>query len=874
MFNSTEMTVMNIIDSLPNVNEKSTIDFKIAPYPKNKMADFISDVIAMLNSIEGYRKDKYIIIGIVDETKYAKGISIFDMPDDSHFQNLLDKIAPRPIVETGTVQVDSQTYGYIYIPKDNKERVYEVSENYGQGTAKEVKVGQSFIRMGSKTSVISNENRSYIKFQKTYIEPNIKNKALSRIVSTNNLSLEIAKSLLESDIDKRDVSWAEPEKNSFSVITGDYGSGKTYCLEIMYLRLLQSYNTEQSTIIPIWISNWDLQANDAFIRDILDLNIFKEIVFFYDELESKTQDNISRILEETKYLLLQHHSISFIFSSRNIPVLNDLSERKAVKLLTQKEICVILNLMDVNKVITPCMLERLDKEIQKTISRPFFTFLFGNLMKNHKITEFYSYKDMFIKKILLTNFIDRVFDREDKLLDDFISIAVRSIERQNGEFHLAEVDIQCNINDINRKGLLIYNEESKLYKFNLPIIAQWLASESLIRGKINTNCLIDTSQHLYRWLYPLIYTLYRLNNMDSLNSIFSPIIEKFPAIMGTIIKNGVEQELTIGARDVTVDKIKDVINLFKSNFSEKDFIFKFPINISLEYCEDTPSFEINEKTDTTLCSSRFPIISNKANGNYYAAYKTIINRIESILKNIYLIKTDMYAELIWQISCKNIDDSSLRNTPVVIKEIFEKNSNLNSNLKSLYEKMLEDGKDSIIPPWPFGDIPLNQSSGWVWDMFSEEKLLEKVVSIYKSAIHDYKYIVENCFDSFKNIFPTYQLIPFELKGILYQRDKSSHPSLYQYKLALPYNEQSRVSIEWGQDLNYILEKDSDHQKISKAIERNRSNTSHLLSYSRCQGYLDVFGFKPITTIVIEWLIDDFKKLGWLDSGFSSHLRSI
>lgn len=147
--------VINIIKKLPN--ENAGLDYKVLPYKKEKMADFIIDVIAMLNSDESYGSDKFIIFGITDN-KFKKGIIEELWYDDNHFQNLVDKINPRPEILTGNITYEKLIYGFVYISCNNKDRVYEVKFNYISEKSF-VSEGQAFIRKGSKNYTINSDER-------------------------------------------------------------------------------------------------------------------------------------------------------------------------------------------------------------------------------------------------------------------------------------------------------------------------------------------------------------------------------------------------------------------------------------------------------------------------------------------------------------------------------------------------------------------------------------------------------------------------------------------------------------------------------------------------------------------------------------------
>lgn len=152
--------IVEVIKKLPN--ECAWLDYKIQPYKKVKLSDYIKDVIAMLNSEEAYGKDKCIIFGITNN-RHRKGITNFC--DDSIFQELLNKITPRPEVSTGNKECGDVNYGYIFIPKENIERAYEVSQDYICEQTSILK-GQAFIRKGSSNFVLTSNEREKIILKK------------------------------------------------------------------------------------------------------------------------------------------------------------------------------------------------------------------------------------------------------------------------------------------------------------------------------------------------------------------------------------------------------------------------------------------------------------------------------------------------------------------------------------------------------------------------------------------------------------------------------------------------------------------------------------------------------------------------------------
>ncbi len=165
-----EYKILEILKTLPS--EGPGLDYKKMPYTKNKKSDFIKDVIAMLNAEAVMDEDKFIIFGI-DDSKSRVGIEAGEWHDDNEWQNLLEKIVPRPIdVRTGTVYFEEKLFGYIYISPLNDEWVYEAGETFLPERGEKVKEtntlfkGQALTRKGSTNAILFSKDRQRLMAKK------------------------------------------------------------------------------------------------------------------------------------------------------------------------------------------------------------------------------------------------------------------------------------------------------------------------------------------------------------------------------------------------------------------------------------------------------------------------------------------------------------------------------------------------------------------------------------------------------------------------------------------------------------------------------------------------------------------------------------
>lgn len=273
--------IYKILNELPD--ENSWLDYKEIPYEKNKRADFIIDLCGFLNSKESHGKDKFIIFGIRNKTKETFGIKSKPMQDDEYYQQLADIIQPRPSIETGTINFKIKNneilFGYIWIPKENNNRVYSIAKTYpeikrGQkeSISDEIKsivyASTSYIRKGSCNYPLSEYDRREI--YEMDRENSINITTMPPIYYNLNTSGENDKILKASIIFG---GWDEENENDKNVISNFIG--KPYEEWILLLRTMLK---DENNILEFKNNKWKIKDRDYSIKKYAPY-------FFKDELD-------------------------------------------------------------------------------------------------------------------------------------------------------------------------------------------------------------------------------------------------------------------------------------------------------------------------------------------------------------------------------------------------------------------------------------------------------------------------------------------------------------------------------------------------------------------------------------------------------------
>lgn len=258
--------------------ESNKLDYKSIEYDNESLSDFFKDIISFLNSDESYGENKYIIFGVSNGGDLI-GLKK-NMRDDNEYQNLVEKIRPRPEISSGQINIEGYEFGFIFIPgKNNKniERIYEMDDNYFLSEKKFVAEGQGFIRRGTKNCLITNSEREDI-YQKMLSSGTIKN---SDFIQIKNAKKNLDKKKYENK-KKQDVVEFECEKNnnSYSVLSGSCSfSFKLYIAStnMVYIRPDKNQSIGYEDGYTVWPPSKDINYYDKFGSD--DLKISKNESF-------------------------------------------------------------------------------------------------------------------------------------------------------------------------------------------------------------------------------------------------------------------------------------------------------------------------------------------------------------------------------------------------------------------------------------------------------------------------------------------------------------------------------------------------------------------------------------------------------------------
>ena len=276
--------LIKIVEELPP--ECSCLDYKVLPYENDKINELIKDLCAFLNSEEAYGKNKFIIIGISDK-KDLCGLTTVPMQDYRFYQQAADYIFPRPLIETGTfkhkIKGLEYEFGYIYISKDNLDRIYEISKDYfykkdknlyslEQALPKIAVASTTWIRRGSCKRILDEYTR-----RKIYETDNMKksfslNNKIGYVEVNKTLNSKVIKTALLFG------KWNEKNPNDKKII--EKFSDMTYDKFIEQFRLIAKAENDFAFKNGVWKINNRTKYIEYYALDFYkeDIDSFRSII--------------------------------------------------------------------------------------------------------------------------------------------------------------------------------------------------------------------------------------------------------------------------------------------------------------------------------------------------------------------------------------------------------------------------------------------------------------------------------------------------------------------------------------------------------------------------------------------------------------------
>lgn len=703
---------------------------------------------------------------------------------------------------------------------------------------------------------------------------------------------------------------AETISTGLHVILGDQGAGKTLAAERFIQQTARLALKDFSLPLPLFIRARDLTESLANYITRWSHGLWQPVVhgaiFVIDGLDELGITRANSLMEEIRVYVDANPNVTAIVTTRKLPDLHLPDDNMDVPQLDDQAIVDIMAKVAGHHVDTNTKFGW-PTSIREAVKRPLFAIILGVELS----------KDRNFAPVRPSELIDRVVrnalgdsvgaeQRTEELLQ---RLAVRSMDIGR-RVKLSEFGETLNDQNILSQSRLVTLEGSSL-DFALPIFREWYAARAIIEKSIVIDEIIASNDASERWLIPITIAVESVAE-DSAFQIMSTIVGADPGFAGLLLEEPAQRWQHSSSARPGLNSPIDYGEQIRNSMAKWDdglgdlFSIVGPSNesgglptlgVRLQNAYITTSWyrgtetlpPVIELPEAIRISGSFNFdwpeirqegIPDKNLWSWLITKRRLEASLSTAIKTYRLggDAEDAGRELIWTLSKYVKGQSDLDPKPIKVREIVDfVGAHPTAELfvggarfsqreieqcHRLLKELQDSGVDLLTDPWPTPDRP-SHHSGWVWDAYSEQRLLERANFIYAAALRIYETIVSRWFRTMASRLLFHARLPAQLSGWLTVMPEVG-PCLQLETRSRPAGENSEVKIELGLPDGFADTWQSYWEEEITKLRQLRPAASEWIYPLSQSGLLDVFGSRPATRLAHDWLTDDLHRLNWLE----------
>ena len=717
----------------------------------------------------------------------------------------------------------------------------------------------------------------------------IESRCISKMTSLG-INKDTALLLLKNDLYSNDYDYIIESNRTYLV--GDFGSGKSHSLYVLFLKMLENFKMEKNTTIPLFANVSEVEDAGGLEKWVKS-NIMDNISYFVfmDGLDELEFNSAVSFIEQVEFIKNRYSNVRVLIGSRHIPLLQE-SDIIYIKPLPYDKIDIIYNIITGFERSISIFIRHPKNQLDfhSMIDRPLYLLIYAVHSKD--LNSFYYNSDIDIISVFLNNTTMKLRKKSETTYNQLLEFAVITVKNNLRSIH--KTGVPFDIDDILATGL-ITKDKGDYYCFPLSIVAQWLSAIAIKEGMVSIDTIIQNKKTILKWRYSLSI-FFSLVSFDFSKELFSKIVLNYPAIAGLIINHGIkiekhlklEDSLDCGTKmqycmDIWVKAIGATSKLLE--LSEDGIIantlFVDSNDTLLNYSWSYKKTNERVTDDKSLFQrgvflwSVCKTVPAQDTWPWIITFETIKERLKKVLKNrIIPVNGILKKELIWKKALGNSHKGTLYDKSIKIESLAPTTFTWDIINTFSYEdrvyyggikKMYEDGKLELEPPYPVGDK--ESKGGYIWSSFSKNRMLERIVFQYENGLFEYKKVVEAYFPNIMNTLSLYIALPTRIVGQLVFNENNDdyldgQPRLTWY--ALPLNSDQHSIIDISYDNTVKIGDDVIRENIIHCLNHNRKDNKEFIWSSVISGFCFEATSTPITDWVYDKLYSDFKKIGWID----------
>ena len=724
----------------------------------------------------------------------------------------------------------------------------------------------------------------------------------------------VPRDLARQMLGQTDIGGAPPDLlpkrgRPISLLTGDFGIGKSLAAERALQAAIAASQEGQATAIPVFVQAAELKGplEPAVRRQASELGDprIEGVYLVVDGLEQAGVGDALRILDEARVLVETWPGSRALVTSRALPVPTPIEEERPLPPLSSRAADDLIARVS-GRGGTPALSTGWAQPVQEAIARPLFAILLGGYLREQTPKIPRSLGDLIsllVARSLLAAGLD---DRQAQPILRRLAVAIT--QRGGARIQVTEVGDPDALKDLASAGLVVMDDG--LVEFPLPILQQWFSAHALGEGLVSLSEVARSGATLDRWRYALVVAA-GLFDHDRVTDLLAPLARKHPGFVSQIVgegltKWGLDDAAPAASGTDAAERVRQAMDALVSGLGPLAKLIA-PLQRSGDLrpvaarssgarltvgwyrgrsgrpaaSELPQDFSISPPPELTMYRNANP-------GRHSAwawpwALESLTAELSKVLKSRRLRSTAVASrrEEAWYAALALLNRGHFDAGPIKLEDLKRRLTRLRrsgellvrgnsydlATFWSVVDEATAAGFSELPIPHPGPDRPHGK---WTWSPYSDAQLLRRTRSVFRSALEIYESIVAEWFPSFRDRLSTSVRLPAVVEGYLSPAKPSKEgltgaPGMTWCFRALQVGQASRVDIRLAAKPRRFDWSESEAEFAR--LRRLRPDAAEWVHHTEVdEVLLDLFEEAPAREFAYRWLSDDLVRIGWLERG--------
>lgn len=687
------------------------------------------------------------------------------------------------------------------------------------------------------------------------------------------------------------------------VLSSTVGAGKSLFGERQHQLRLADLMRDGSKPIPVWLAARDAEALDEAVAgrcEALGDPRVQGAAVVIDGADEAGPAAADHVLAQARVLVRAWPTTTVLLTTRPLPGLGDASEVQVLPPLSDEEARMLVGRV-AGADMTVGRAAGWPQPVHDAIRRPLFAVLLGaSLRSGDAVPQ--------SRAELVAALAERAARRTD-VEPALRRLAVASLQRGGGPVPTAEVATPSEADDLLTTRLVAARGNALL--FPLIIFAHWFAAAALAEQDLELDALLEMPTQLDDWLYPMAICVARYRP-DQVTALLSTLARRRPAFASQVVDEATSRwgftdiaspPSLQAAREVrhateawvdgigplapVIAPLRNDGSLASLGASASGPWLTLVWYRGSDRCE--PVFEMPSEFSMFDAGWGWgPGKAARPGTQAGWAWRWSLEGLSDVLKEVLKDRslpvrgTPLFDPALYELVARlnnhgalTADTFDIAATQAMVEpdtDLLATEMGATIPVTGLYadlQALLDAGVRSLTSPFPGPDRD-HYGSGWIWDPYSPQRMLERTIAVYSCALAAYEHYVQHYFAALADRMPIAVTLPAALTGSLAAPTSPTHaggPIIHWHFEALPEGEASRVELRLDQNASFISRAPDD--VAYQRLHAMRPNAARWLRHVEHGSVLDVFNVYDARELVYSWLWSDLVAIKWVQGSLPS-----